>query len=53
MLKRTDEVNRPGIGSGSRPDRSYRPARSGFQNIDFTIQLHNIPLHMSFVLKTP
>ncbi|MFS7955967.1 hypothetical protein Hanom_Chr07g00649001 [Helianthus anomalus] len=26
-------LNRPGMCSGSRPDRSDRPARSGFENL--------------------
>ncbi|MFS7983709.1 hypothetical protein Hanom_Chr11g00977701 [Helianthus anomalus] len=30
MLKRVKGLNRPGSVSGSRPDRSDRPARSGF-----------------------
>ncbi|MFS7915641.1 hypothetical protein Hanom_Chr02g00167671 [Helianthus anomalus] len=33
MLKRLKQVNRPALVSGSRPDRSDRPARSGFKNL--------------------
>ncbi|MFS8002551.1 hypothetical protein Hanom_Chr13g01203361 [Helianthus anomalus] len=33
MLERFYGLNRPGRSSGSRPNRSDRPARSGFKNI--------------------
>ncbi|KAJ0622486.1 hypothetical protein HanIR_Chr01g0021231 [Helianthus annuus] len=33
MLKWVKGLNRPGGVPGSRPDRSDRPARSGFKNI--------------------
>ncbi|KAJ0787933.1 hypothetical protein HanPI659440_Chr05g0185901 [Helianthus annuus] len=33
MLKRIYVLNRPGMCSGSRPNRSDRPARSGFENL--------------------
>ncbi|MFS7904034.1 hypothetical protein Hanom_Chr01g00031131 [Helianthus anomalus] len=33
MLKRLKQVNRPALVSGSRSDRSDRPARSGFKNL--------------------
>ncbi|MFS7909891.1 hypothetical protein Hanom_Chr02g00099941 [Helianthus anomalus] len=33
MLKRIYVLNRPDMCSGSRPDRSNRPARSGFENL--------------------
>ncbi|MFS8008996.1 hypothetical protein Hanom_Chr14g01279421 [Helianthus anomalus] len=33
MLTRLKQANRPALVSGSRPDRSDRPARSGFKNI--------------------
>ncbi|MFS7986634.1 hypothetical protein Hanom_Chr11g01012631 [Helianthus anomalus] len=33
MLKRVKGLNRPGGVSGSRPDRSDRPARSGFKKV--------------------
>ncbi|MFS7941862.1 hypothetical protein Hanom_Chr06g00481341 [Helianthus anomalus] len=34
MLKPIYMLNRPGMCSGSRPDWSDRPARSGFENLD-------------------
>ncbi|MFS7913074.1 hypothetical protein Hanom_Chr02g00137431 [Helianthus anomalus] len=34
MLKRIYVLNRPGMSSGSRPDRFDRPARSGFENLE-------------------
>ncbi|MFS7916538.1 hypothetical protein Hanom_Chr02g00178371 [Helianthus anomalus] len=41
MLKRLKQANRPALVSGSRPDRSDRPARSGFKNIAKTLRFLN------------
>ncbi|MFS7960278.1 putative transcription factor MADS-type1 family [Helianthus anomalus] len=42
MLKRIYELNRPGMCSGSRPDRSDRPAaRSDFENLGYNFVYNN------------